>query len=52
MDWRVEREEKTVVIKHDGGRLGSTIAGLWLPVILPGERGVTVRIERVQREES
>ena len=48
----MEREEKTAVIKNDGGRLGSTIARLWSPIILPGEREVNVRIERVQREQS
>ena len=33
-DWKVETKEKTTMIKLDGGRLGSTIAGQWLLVIL------------------
>ena len=32
--WKVETEEKTTMIKLDGGRLASTIARQWLLVIL------------------
>ena len=38
MDWRVEIEEKAVVIECDGGRWGSTMARWWLLIVLARER--------------
>ena len=45
MDWKVETEEKTTMIKRNGGRLGSTIARQWLLVILLERERVEGRVE-------